>query len=177
MRRPRWAALVLCLALLVGVAGCLSAVPSSNESPAPSSSSASPGFREATNTPEPLAGRANCSEDLRVSFWGLSEPRLWEANEVRFVGDVPANASYLYVAYVDGAPRGVRAMSTDSGLHVDGGSVPIEGDLAGDHAVRIVVHRDADRDEAFDPQTDPPCYSEDRLLQTRYLVIDFDRYW
>lgn len=185
----RGVALVGCLALLVATAGCLSGVPQSGgpaDSPSPSPTGApadGPGgtpqaYHEATTTPEPLAGGANCSADLGVRFWGLNEPRLWESNEVRFVGDVPADATYLFVAYVDGTVRGVNALSGDEGgVHVDGGAVPVEGDLAGDHHVRIVVHQDADGDGAFDPETDPPCRAAGELVQTDYLVVDFDRYW
>jgi len=122
----------------------------------------------------------NCSDDLWVSFWGLNEPRLWEPHQVRFATDVPASGTYLYVAYVDGTPRGVRPMSVpagEGGLHVDGGSIEVPGDLDGEHAVRIVAHRDADHDEEFDAGTDPPCQSGGGLVQTEYLVVDFDRYW
>ena len=187
MRRPRRTALVVCLVLLVGVAGCLSGSPTSDgpaTSPPPSPGTPSdrtttaPGFREATDTPEPLAGRAECPDDLWVSFWGLNEPRLWEPNQVRFGTDVPPNGTYLYVAYVDGSVRGVRPLSGgENGVHVDGGSVPVEGEFRGEHRVRIVAHRDADHDEEFDPGTDPPCQSGDGLVQTEYLVVDFDRYW
>lgn len=197
---PRRAALVGCLVLLLTIAGCLAGAPQSGApspaSPAPTSSPAAgttsgapagtpersttpPGFRDAPTTPEPLAGRANCSDDLWVSSWGLNDPRLWNAHEVRYGTYIPPNSSLLFVAYVDGTVRGVRSESTtgDGGVNVDGGSVEIADDLEGEHTVRIVVHEDADGDGSFDPNTDHPCYNHDGLVQTEYLVIDFDRYW
>ena len=201
MIRPRRAALVGSLALLLAIAGCLSGAPwsgaPSSASPAPTSppdaattsgapagtperSTTPPGFREAPTTPEPLAGRANCSDDLWVSFWGLNDARLWNANEVRYGTYLPPNASLLFVAYVNGTVGGVHADGPPpggGGVHVDGGSVEVEDDLAGEHAARIVVHQDVDRDGSFDRETDLPCYNDRGLVQTEYLLIDFDHYW
>ena len=49
--------------------------------------------------------------------------------------------------------------------------------LAGSNVVRIVVHRDVDRDGSFDRETDLPCYNARGLVRSEYLLIDFDRYW
>ena len=191
MNRARRVLLVGCLVLLVGTAGCLSGIqrpggpaaspssPTSTQADGSAETATPPRFREATTTPEPLDGRANCSADLWISSWGLNEPRLWNAQEVRFSTHVPANASYHFVAYVDGTVGGVRHESTTrgGGFTLDGGSVEIAEDLSGEHTVRIVVHRDADGSGTFDPETDPPCYNDRGLVQTEYLVVDFDRYW
>ena len=181
MRPPRRIVLGCTLAILVSIAGCVGSLQGANgpdTAGTPSPGTTATPFREAEGTPEPLAGRANCSEDLWISFWGLNDPRLWEPGQVRFATSIPPNASYLFVAYVDGSVGGARAMTTESGgLHVDGGAIELPDDLAGEHAVGIVVHLDGNGDGQFDADVDQPCYTDDGLVGTDRLVIDLERYW
>lgn len=149
-------------------------VDQSTRSPTP----APPVYRPATTTPVPLTEPVDCSDDLFVSFWGLSD-RHWRSDEVRFGAYLPSNASYVFVAYVDGSVAGTEPspdLEGGDGLNVDGQGIPLGEPLSGTHTVQIVVYRDSDRNGAFDPGTDRPCRNGDGLVRTSHYAIDFSRF-
>ncbi|MDX1747445.1 MAG: hypothetical protein R3324_16040 [Halobacteriales archaeon] len=199
VHRSLHAVLLVGLVSLTVVAGCTSpAQPAGSPSPAPptdrptdtpttvptvdpstrSPTPAPPVYRPATTTPVPLTEPVDCSDDLFVSFWGLSD-RHWRSDEVRFGAYLPPNASYVFVAYVDGSVAGTEpspGLEGGDGLNVDGQGIRLDGPLAGIHTVRIVAYRDSNRNGVFDPGTDRPCSNDDGLVQTSHYAIDFSRF-
>lgn len=166
------------LAVLAATAGCLSGGPAA----APGSSTSDgtgPGedpYATVDATPPDLGEPVDCGDRVWVALWGLSEPRLWEPDLVRFGTYHPANTSLLYVAYVDGEPAGAALLDRDAPVHVDGGAIDLAEPRSGERHLRVVVHRDADGDGEFNPAVDRPCAGDDGPVRTGAVRVDFSRF-
>lgn len=166
------------LAILAATAGCLSGLPAAEPG---SATPDGPGAGEdpyatVDASPPDLGEPVDCGDRVWVGLWGLSDPSYWGPDVVRYGAYHPANTSLLYVAYVDGEPAGAALLDRDDPVHVDGGTIELAEPLAGEHRLRLVVHRDADADGEFDPAVDRPCVADDGgPVRTGAVTVDFSR--
>lgn len=166
---------VVGLAVLVVTAGCTTTIGSGASTP----STPEIEYRTVSQTVTPAGPVVNCSGAVTVSLWGLNDRRFWQPDEIRYAAYLPANSSYLFVAYVDGTPHGVVSESnraTDDGVNTDGAVLELDRAFAGTHTVSVVVHRDGDSDGSFDPTVDPVCRNDDGLVRSTTYEVNFSGY-
>jgi len=171
------------IALLLVVAGCIG-TPAGPGTDAPSASRTDePPDTERERSP--TAGidlrTTNCSDAIQwVSFYNLGnagEYDLWTKRQASVGYTVQGNASVFLVAYSDGERLGAEHVSTveyDHGITADGHSIRFDEALDERRSIRVVAHRDVDRDGTFDPETDLACEDDDGLVWTDVVIVDFD---
>jgi len=122
----------------------------------------------------------NCSDAIKwVSFYNLGnvgEYDLWTKRRAAVGYTVHGNASVFLVAYSDGERLGADHVSTvqyDHGITADGDAVRFDEPLDGPRSIRVVAHRDLDRDGRFDPETDLACEDDGGLVATDVALVDF----
>lgn len=120
------------------------------------------------------ADPVECDGPPGVAFWKFEDAGTWDPDEIRIGYATAEETDLLFVAYVDGVPLGVNAVSARGPTHADGAPIELDRSLSGEHEVRVVVHRDRDGDGQFDPMVDPPCLDGDGdLVQTGPATVDF----
>jgi len=181
---------VLATVCLLVTAGCVS----SAGDPAADATENGPDATDPTTTPDPTTDSVgdvptgertfettNCSDAIRwVSFYALNEAGrlgLWTPGQAAVGYTLKENASVFLAAYVEGERIGVEHVSTvgyDHGVTADGDAVAFDRALDDRRAIRIVAHRDADRNRQFDPETDRACTDgEGDLISTGVETVDF----
>lgn len=185
----------LSLALVLVVAGC-TGTPGRNGTPTDGTPTDEPVTAAPTTTPtegppetdartSPTDGidlqTTNCSDAIQwVSFYNLGnagEYDLWTKRQVAVGYTLHGNASVFLVAYSDGERLGAEHVSTvkyDHGITADGHSIRFDEALDERRSIRVVAHRDVDRDGTFDPETDLACKDDDGLVSTDVAIVDFD---
>lgn len=196
---------VFLLSLLLVFSGCTSAVqPGASPSPTPeskalavpaepdteSSSTAEPTetspstpsrdpYEQLSETPRPLTDPISCSDEAFVDFWALHESAFWASDTVRYSSHVPQNATYLFVAYVDGEIAGwdaVHRRDANDSVNVDGGEIQLTESYEGRHTIRIVLYKDVDQNRSLNVDTDRPCANSNGVVQTSFYAINFSHY-
>lgn len=149
-------------ALLVLTAGCVSPGGQQTATPAP--------------TPD-LEPGVECPAGLTVGFYGAGGESFWEPDVIRLGHSIPANTSFLSVAYVDGSVAGAKYNpSHDEAVADDGSPVRLNDSYSGRHTVLVVVYSDENENEQFDAGTDRPCLADGEVVQAGPRVVDFDRF-
>ncbi|MFW5938250.1 MAG: hypothetical protein ACOCSN_04830 [Halanaeroarchaeum sp.] len=176
------------LALLVLVAGCVG-TPAGNGTPTDETPTDAPTTGPTDESPtterSPTDGvdlqTTNCSDAIEwVSFYNLAaagEYDLWTKRQAAVGYTLHGNASVFLVVYSNGKRLGAKHVSSvdyETGFHADGHSIQFDEPLDERRAIRVVAHRDVDRDGTFDPDTDLACEDENGLVSTDVAVIDFD---
>lgn len=173
------------VALLLVVAGCIGtpAGPGTGTTAPTASPTDEPPDTDRERSPtEGLDLRTtNCSDAIQwVSFYNLGnagEYDLWTKRQASVGYTVRGNASVFLVAYSDGERLGAEHVSSvgyDTGFHADGDAIRFDEALDDRRSIRIVAHRDVDRDGNFDPGTDLACEDDDGLVSTDVATVDFD---
>ncbi len=181
---------VLATVCLLVTAGCVS----STGGPGTDATEGPPDATDATTDPTPTTDppggvatgdrtfeTTSCADAIRwVSFYALNEAGrlgLWTQERAAVGYTVEANASVFLAAYTRGTRLGVAHVSTvgyDHGVTADGDAVPFDRRLDGERAIRIVAHRDVDRDGEFDPDVDAACTDGDGdLVSTGVRTVGF----
>ncbi len=183
---------VLATVCLLLTAGCVSSAGGPETAAPESTPDATEPTTEPTPTPttDPLGDlptgdrtfeTTDCSDAISwVGFYALNEAGrlgLWTPGQAAVGYTLEANASVFLAAYVGGERLGVDHVSTvgyDHGVTADGDAVSFDRRLDEQRAIRVVAHRDVDRDGTFDPETDLACTDEDgTLVSTGVETVDF----
>ncbi len=143
--------------MLVATAGCLTTSDSAGTPTAVELSSSETG----------------CNRGL--SFYGLNTDTLWKPDTIHVSYNVPPNASFFLVAYVDGNVMGSRHEQNpaDGLVTVDGAGIDLNESLSGVHTVQVVKYNDTNGNGVFDRGVDRHCPER---LHAGSERIDFDRF-
>lgn len=172
------------VALLLVVAGCVgtpAGPETGTDAPTASPTDEPPATERERSPTEGVDLRTtNCSDAIKwVSFYNLGnagEYDLWTKRHASVGYTLHGNASVFLVAYSDGERLGADHVSTvqyDHGITADGDAVRFDEPLDGSRSIRVVAHRDVDRDGRFDPETDLACEDDDGLVSTDVAIVDF----
>lgn len=181
---------VLATVCLLVTAGCVSSAGGPGAGATEGTPDATDATTDPTPTTDPLGDVAtgertfettNCSDAIPwVSFYALNEAGrldLWTQGQAAVGYTVEANASVFLAAYANGTRLGVEHVSTggyDHGVTADGAPVTFDRRLDGERTIRVVAHRDLDRDGEFDPETDRACVDDEGdLVSTGVVTVDF----
>ena len=184
-------AAALPIACLLVVAGCLGTPTGTGTTSTVPTATPTDHQPETVATPDLPTDRAptdgidlattNCSGSIRwVAFYNLAaagEYDRWTKRQASVGYTLRASASVFLVAYSRGTRLGVEHVSTvgyGSGVTADGHPIGFDEPLDDRRAVRIVAHRDVDRDGTFDPDTDLACTDGNGLVATEIAVVEFD---
>ncbi|MFT4958791.1 MAG: hypothetical protein ACI9EZ_002125 [Halobacteriales archaeon] len=173
---------ILSVALLLLVTGCLG-TPTSPGTNSPTVTTTG-GVGEPQTERSPTEGidfdLTNCSDAVQwVAFYNLGnagEYDLWTKQQASIGYTVHGNASVFFVAYSAGERLGAEHVSTvdyETGFQADGHSIQFDEPLEERRSIRIVAHRDVDRDGTFDPDTDLACENDGDLVSTDVAVVSF----
>jgi hypothetical protein len=175
---------VLATVLLLVTAGCVSSTGSPETNVGgdsdPTTDDPTTDGPETLDTGDRTFETTDCSDAIEgVSFYGLNEAGrlgLWTPGQAAVGYTLKANASVFLVAYANGTRLGVEHASTvgyDHGVTADGDAAGFDRTFDDRQSIRVVAHRDVDRDGEFDPDTDLACEDGDGLVSTGVRVIDF----
>lgn len=105
-------------------------------------------------------GRPSVCADATVAFSAVSD-YYWEPNLVRIGSALPPSSHVFLVVFENDTALGIRNESTgpDPG-HGDAGIIWLDGNLTGNHTVRVDMYVDADGDGQFARDVDHLCRNE-----------------